>query len=1332
MPIVPAVKVFQLFEASTPIGGVTLDACLIGPNYKVLDYLRADDKQTAFIGLYDSADFETFSYPGRDPGDVVDQDSIQVFFDDLKAELFVGTDGETNSLEPTVLTAGTAGFYFEDFVDKDATLHAKSSLLHSRGAQVGDCVLLSSGAVEHEASILAIESSTDLATIGTPAANSLNHENLLYVDSFNEFGPVTEIAAGGTDALVGVKGVYESFIETLNTYTITVTTPGTLGTSVFNVTDTGSDLPAAGTDFSTTAGVEDYSVGTRGLIVHLEDNGATGLGAAGEWDIVATIPTLSDGAIEKAGSFPSSETSDLEYTITVLDGNNQGLNTITVTTLNSIDNSGPSLVTSGVSFAVGNKGARATINLPSGAKLTPGDSWTMTGRAGGHGDAVTVSGLGTDTFVPLGTYLGTEDSVLRLTNTLGGAFGTATFDWEIYQAGYSDVALNRPLLDSGSITTLVTEDSTTVYSLGLGISITLTDDGGSFTTPKVIESGLFSDYLERPVIDASHDTRADSPEVAVLEAIGGTTNYNFPGAAGGTAPVTGTLTSSGRYLHFEDGTYTLTDLVIGVLGVGTMAVAHSGTDIPLGQVITTEAGVLRYAVGTRGLEIVLSADFETDAAMGVTIACVGVGDMAINTGYAFTSPIVYTVTCTVAGLLAGPAEFDFISTGNVDNGSFTTSAGVTEYTLGTRGIILTLNEGTTGFVLNNTWTVDTTTDSRLASTEDHTYTIEISRTGDYGTAEVFIVSNLGDSTGPFTLNESTDPRRKGESAPFTVGNFGVQARLADGRRTLFPDEAAVYHKGDKWTLATTAEIARGKNRLVLTKSIPTALQDLTGLTYAISLNLDDANIPETGSTNWEADPTTITLSPGIKVTSPDVFDLIGGEPVLFKMTVQSGASAYVTYRALATGLAGTLQSITNVSEIEGQLGRIDPDNPLAFGVFKALENTNTAIKYLRIGTDDDIGYRAAIDILENEADVYALVPLTQDKTVIEDFQQHVNFMSSPDRGLWRIVIVNRALETTSDILINQIDPISGDTVDVEAVFLDDPDATDLTPPVFTRVEDPDATFLSSGVTAGDLLLTNFVNGTPTSSFAVDSVVAEDILILFDGPTAVILSPQKYEIVRTLSKDQQAEAHAAIAESFKDRRVYLTYPDRVIVGEDEVEGFYLSAAIAGLVAGFPPHQGFTNLAMSGFDSVPRSTRYFTREQLNVIALGGTYIITQRTEGGAVFARHQLSTDGASLETQELSITKNLDFLSFYFKGLLEPFIGVYNATGDAVQSIRNVLEGGIEFQRAQALPRIGAPLINAILQKVEVNALLKDTIDIEMDVLLPFPLNFINLRLTVTS
>ena len=145
------------------------------------------------------------------------------------------------------------------------------------------------------------------------------------------------------------------------------------------------------------------------------------------------------------------------------------------------------------------------------------------------------------------------------------AHDTADFTWEIYQAGYTDTAARRPTLDGNAVATLIATDASTVYTLGLGIDITFTDDGGVFTAGKVFEVNLLSDSLELPVTSATHDLLADSPSVVTLEVKGDEFNYSGPGTISGSTGVTaGTHTSGGRYFHETDAVYSITATITGV------------------------------------------------------------------------------------------------------------------------------------------------------------------------------------------------------------------------------------------------------------------------------------------------------------------------------------------------------------------------------------------------------------------------------------------------------------------------------------------------------------------------------------------------------------------------------------------------------------------------------------------------------------------------------------------------------------------------------------------------------------------------------------------------
>ena len=65
-------------------------------------------------------------------------------------------------------------------------------------------------------------------------------------------------------------------------------------------------------------------------------------------------------------------------------------------------------------------------------------------------------------------------------------------------------------------------------------------------------------------------------------------------------------------------------------------------------------------------------------------------------------------------------------------------------------------------------------------------------------------------------------------------------------------------------------------------------------------------------------------------------------------------------------------------------------------------------------------------------------------------------------------------------------------------------------------------------------------------------------------------------------------------------------------------------------------------------------------------------------------------------------------------------------------LNNILRDGIAFQESQELENIGAPLISGNVLSVTQNEASCDIVDIELELNLPCPLNFINLRLRVVT
>jgi len=1339
--ILPNVRVFQEFGVSPLSSDVELNATIVGPNKKFLDYLRADDKQEAFSGEYDSTVPQTVNYPSRDAGDVIDESSIELRFDDLKAELYSGADGSTDALRPNQVESGTAGFYFQDFVNNKGISYPKSSALHNRGVKSGDCISVTDGGTVHESRVIAFRNEEVPASAGAPTRASLNHELVGFAGVYEEPVSLAVATGAGTGtALVGIKGLYQHLTEA-TTYTVECTVSGILGAAEFSVTDSASpgDLVTAQT-ILTQAGVFDYPMGFRGLTLVLDDVGATLSfdSTADVFTIVCSAPDNQDGIVEKSGQYDSSD--DLQYTITCIDKGVSGVARVNISTPGSVDNSGPSIVKAGELVPVGSRGAKAVFTLPTEGVLIPGDSWTLQGRANGHGTVAKDSGSADETFVLEGAYTGDRDVQLFVTSTTTGNYSAAlTFNWTMQEITVG--ATRARTLAAGSFITVAgVDDENTIFSLALGIGVRMIlGTGATFTATHVETARLWSDYMELISTGNLHDLIADTPQLASLEIIASDTNYTIAPLTATSGATTGSLSLEGKYYHNKDSSYVITDDTFGALGTLTLDVTVTGDDT--NHTIVTIAGVNKYYLGSHGLVLNLTSDFTTVGAFTTTAAAtdantVPVTSAAISQGYDFANPIEYTLLCTTGGGL-GTAAFDVISTNNIDDTSFITTVGVFEYALGTRGIKATFDIGdvtpVNAFVLGHSWVVSTSVNPKFTGQEDDTYTVSVSRGGTFGTAEVTVTSQLGDSSGPFSLSEDPAERLQGHSLLLPLGRNGLKFKMVDLQRdTVSPELSATFLEGDSWTIIVTAKNVLGYNKLVLANALPAPLLDVTGLLYTLSINFDDVLIPELddlGAPNYEFDLTTVTVNPSIFVQSPDVFDIVLGDPVPVDLLVAPGAKMYITYSALATAQTNQIDSIEDVDDIESKLGRIDPRNPLAFAVSKAHASSNIPVKFLRLSSDDPIGYQTALDTLEKDDSTYAIVPLTQDPSIISTYKAHVDLLSDPDHNKWRILIANQKLVTTETLLSQRTD-ILGNLVDYVATFVDDPNSTDLNPPVFTKLVSNNGDFLLEGVTPGDVILTDYVNGVPQTSYEIDSVVSDEILILLDGPSAPILLAQKYEVVRPLNKDSQAASHAAIAESFKDHRVYLVWPDLVEVDGEQVPGYHLCAAIAGMIASFPPHQGFTNFGIPGFDSVDRTSKYFTAAQLDIMAGAGVYIVTQNTSDGQLFTRHQLSTDNTSLELSELSLTKNLDSISFSMRESLLPFIGVWNVTRDALEAIRVTVQGVIIEKKNNSLPKIGPQIIDATINFVEADPIFKDHVNVDVDLVLPPPLNVVNLKLRI--
>jgi hypothetical protein len=466
------------------------------------------------------------------------------------------------------------------------------------------------------------------------------------------------------------------------------------------------------------------------------------------------------------------------------------------------------------------------------------------------------------------------------------------------------------------------------------------------------------------------------------------------------------------------------------------------------------------------------------------------------------------------------------------------------------------------------------------------------------------------------------------------------------------------------------------------------------------------------------------------------------------------ADIYIQYRGLRKDVSPVASSpallrISDIATLQTVLSPLTADNPLGLGMFFEMINA-PAVECTGIGVDETssakpygtlAAFARVTSFLESQ-EVYALAPLTDDVTVHSLFETHATTMSGSTQKGERIVFVCPPVPTRAvDDVVGS--GLSGGTTATENQFLLDDSVTGgLTDrglnPLDLAVDDNVVlTIEVSGevrhysvsavnntlVTVRDSFDTGEnEDGYFSTATLSETLVNEDWSLAVRGDKLLIPGstlPDKALIAETVQASNQAHGQ---------RRLYSFFPDTVkaTVGgiEQELPGFYACAATAGMVAKFPPQQGFTNLPITGFTGVVGARDKYSEQQLDVMAAGGTYIIVQDAVGAPLVCRHQLSTNLTSIETRELSITKVVDFVAKFMRVGLRNFIGTFNITQPFLDTLSTVIQGMLGFLTEAGVIN-GGDLNNLIQSEDQPDTVL---VDVTLDV--PFPCNYIRLTLAI--
>lgn len=552
--------------------------------------------------------------------------------------------------------------------------------------------------------------------------------------------------------------------------------------------------------------------------------------------------------------------------------------------------------------------------------------------------------------------------------------------------------------------------------------------------------------------------------------------------------------------------------------------------------------------------------------------------------------------------------------------------------------------------------------------------------------------------------------------------------------------------------ATVASKAGSNNVLKLTSPLKGAASKVTVISGKAQAAFGLSLTPATGTGRPFPDAYLDGLN-NLVIGSQILRDQVTGYPLDF--TFDAG-TLYVQFKALRRDVsplaaeAGVLR-IPDTDTLASVLDPITEENPLGLGMYLAMLNC-PGFEVKGLGVDEvtaaapegtALAYSRAAGLLEAE-EVYAIAPLTTDEVVTGMWRTHVVAMSDPSQGGERIVFFGHKMPVTKNPGIAASGSQANSTATANQLLLDTNPAAGL---VALGLNPADPFAVSDGVyveveVAGELrrysvgsvsgalanLNVTFTGSENSDAFYTTTALTEVVVnspwaMKVRGESLVIPGSNPARMDYSLVSETVAEANAG----YKNRRAYSIFPDAIkttINGiEKSLPSYYACAAIAGMTAGQPPQQGFTNFPITGLTGVVGSEK-FTKRQLNVMAGGGTYILVQDVTGGPVTARHQVSTDLTSIEFRELSITKVVDFVAKYLRLGVRKFIGTQVINNQLLDTIGSTLQGMLTFLIESGVLN-GANINNIVQDESSPDTIL---VDITLDV--PYPCNYIRITLVV--
>lgn len=318
-----------------------------------------------------------------------------------------------------------------------------------------------------------------------------------------------------------------------------------------------------------------------------------------------------------------------------------------------------------------------------------------------------------------------------------------------------------------------------------------------------------------------------------------------------------------------------------------------------------------------------------------------------------------------------------------------------------------------------------------------------------------------DNTGTLTTTSGSNVLT-GAGTAWNTGN----TKVAAGDRVTIKDAGANI-------ITRTVLAVDSDTSIRLTADIPAAgFTAAATQTYRITRELNDQKI---SASFFTVNGNIVKINGSVTLAVPNQ----GLKSVVY-------AKVYMAYRSMRQDIV-ELDTVESVADIESKIGRLDARNPLATGVFVALQNTTSQVQFIAVLTDDLAGYTDVRDKISGRPDVYAIVPLTTDTSVLAMWNSDCVGLALPDEDegrpqRFRTVIGSGTLPVSKKI----VQPSTTGEPMVK---------TGTAPAAIVKLTAPTLDFVAAGVIPGDhVIVTLDANGVSRNgTYKVASVTSATIL-----------------------------------------------------------------------------------------------------------------------------------------------------------------------------------------------------------------------------------------------